>query len=186
MAAGPRVRRTLVAGAAGIAVLMAPVASTAVPEGGPRYVAGASGAGDPYFPFAGNGGYDVQHYDLDITYTPPAPAPAPLSGQFEGVATIELRATQDLDRFNLDLRGMDVHRVMVNGRRATEVAPPPEGAEVEGQAYWHVQNDASSGSGSSPSSHARRSRPGGRSSWSSSTAVPPRVRRTSRASSTAG
>ncbi|MET0525237.1 MAG: M1 family metallopeptidase [Nocardioides sp.] len=120
---------------------MAPVASTAVPEGGPRYVAGASGAGDPYFPFAGNGGYDVQHYDLDITYTPPAPAPAPLSGQFEGVATIELRATHDLDRFNLDLRGMDVHRVTVNGRRATEVAPPPEGAEVEGQAYWHVQND---------------------------------------------
>ena len=34
--------------------------------------AGASGAGDP-LPFAGNGGYDVQHYDLDLAYTPPAP-----------------------------------------------------------------------------------------------------------------
>lgn len=140
MAAGTRMRRALVAGVVGIAVLTAPVAAMAVPGDGPRYVVGASGAGDPYFPFAGNGGYDVQHYDLDITYTPPAPAPAPLSGQFEGVATIELRATQDLDRFDLDLRGMDVHRVMVNGRPATEVAPPPEGAEVEGQAYWHVQD----------------------------------------------
>jgi aminopeptidase N len=141
MAAGSRVRRSLVAGAVGLGVLMAPAVSTAAPGDGPRYTAGASGAGDPYFPFAGNGGYDVQHYDLDITYSPPAPAPAPLSGQFEGVATIELRATQDLDRFNLDLRGMDVHRVMINGRRAAKVAPPPEGAEVEGQAWWQVQDE---------------------------------------------
>ena len=141
MAAGSRVRRSLVAGAVGLGVLMAPAVSTAAPGDGSRYTAGASGAGDPYFPFAGNGGYDVQHYDLDITYTPPAPAPAPLSGQFEGVATIELRATQDLDRFNLDLRGMDVHRVMINGRRAAKVAPPPEGPEVEGQAWWQIQDE---------------------------------------------
>ena len=40
--------------------------------------AGADGAGDEYFPYSGNGGYDVQHYDLDITYEPPAPAPARL------------------------------------------------------------------------------------------------------------
>ena len=122
MSAGSKVRRSLVAGAVGLGVLMTPAVSTAAPGDGPRYTAGASGASDPYFPFAGNGGYDVQHYDLDITYAPPAPAPAPLSGEFEGVATIELRATQDLDRFNLDLRGMDVHRVMVNGRRAAKVA----------------------------------------------------------------
>ena len=31
---------------------------------------GASGIGDPYFPHAGNGGYDVRHYGLDIAYTP--------------------------------------------------------------------------------------------------------------------
>ena len=41
----------------------------------------------PYFPFAGNGGYDVQHYDLAIRYQPPAAAPAPLEGQLEGVMT---------------------------------------------------------------------------------------------------
>ena len=52
--------------------------------GKPRYTAGAEGGGDPYFPYAGNGGYDVQHYDLDLDYTPPAPSPAPLEGAARG------------------------------------------------------------------------------------------------------
>ena len=86
MVAGRRIGRTLVAGGVGLGLLLAPVASIAKPGGGPRYVAGASGAGDPYFPYSGNGGYDVKRYRLDLTYTPPAPDPAPLSGQLEGVA----------------------------------------------------------------------------------------------------
>jgi aminopeptidase N len=109
--------------------------------GGRRFTPGAPGAGDPYFPFAGNGGYDVRHYDLDITYTPPAPAPAPLVGQLRGVAAIDLVATQDLDRFNLDLRGMDVQAITVNGRRLREVPPPAGGVAVGGPAYWQVQDD---------------------------------------------
>jgi aminopeptidase N len=108
--------------------------------GGPRYTAGAPGAGDAYFPYAGNGGYDVHHYGLDVTYTPPA-AGAPLTGQLEGTATIDLVATQDLDRFNLDLRDMEVESLTVNGKPATDIAPPAPGAEVEGAAYWHVQDD---------------------------------------------
>ncbi len=139
-----KLRRAVVAGVLSTGLLVAPVASVAVPGGGPgpRFQPGASGAGDPYFPFAGNGGYDVLHYDLDLTYTPPEPAPAPLSGQLDGVATISLRATQDLDRFNLDLRGLDVQRVSVDGKRVREVAPPAPGATVGGRAYWHVQDDA--------------------------------------------
>lgn len=118
------------------------IGAAAAPKGpGPRYTAGAEGAGDPYFPYAGNGGYDVQHYDLDITYTPPAPAPAPLEGQLTGIATIDLIATQDLDRFNLDLRDMDVKSLSINGKPASEIAPPAAGAEVEGAAYWQVQDD---------------------------------------------
>ncbi|WP_353814473.1 M1 family metallopeptidase [Agromyces sp. SYSU T00266] len=109
---------------------------------GPRYTAGAEGVGDAYFPYAGNGGYDVLHYDLDFTYTPPAPDPAPVEGEFEGVATIDLVATQDLDRFNLDLRGMDVHALSIDGKPAASVAPPLAGTEVEGAAFWHVQDDA--------------------------------------------
>src|SRR5918995_3354578 len=112
------------------------------PPGGWAFTAGAAGAGDAYFPFAGNGGYDVRHYDLDITYTPPAPSPAPIVGQLTGVATIDLVATQDLDRFTLDRRGREVQAVTVTGKRPTAVTPPAPGAEVEGAAYWHVQDDA--------------------------------------------
>ena len=31
---------------------------------------GSPGIGDPYFPSDGNGGYDVAHYDLEVTYDP--------------------------------------------------------------------------------------------------------------------
>ena len=42
---------------------------------------GSPGLGDPYFPFDGNGGYDVKHYDLAIAYDPPTDV-------LRGVATI--------------------------------------------------------------------------------------------------
>ena len=58
-----------------------------------------------------------------------------------GVATIDLVATQNLDRFNLDLRDMDVEAVTVNGKPATEIEPPAEGTVVEDAAYWQVQDD---------------------------------------------
>jgi aminopeptidase N len=142
-----RVRRQLfgavTAIAVGVGALVLTESATAAQgaPSGPRYTAGDAGAGDAYFPYAGNGGYDVQHYDLDITYAPPAPAPAPLVGQLSGVATIDLVATQDLDRFNLDLRDMDVQAITVDGKPAGEVTPPPSGVEVEGAAYWQVQDD---------------------------------------------
>jgi aminopeptidase N len=75
--------------------------------------------GDPYFPLAGNGGIDVVHYDLDLDYTPAAPAPAPLEGRLDGVAVIDLLPTQDLSRFNLDLRGLTATAVTVAGKAAT-------------------------------------------------------------------
>ena len=30
----------------------------------------------------------------------------------------------------------------INGKKATGIAPPADGAEVDGAAFWHVQNDA--------------------------------------------
>ncbi|GLI27389.1 peptidase [Agromyces rhizosphaerae] len=109
--------------------------------GQPKYTAGDEGGGDPYFPYSGNGGYDVLHYDLDLTYTPPAASPAPIEGDLDAVATIDLVPTQDLDRFNLDLRGLDVTAVTVNGKPATSSAPPAAGDEVDGAAFWQVQDD---------------------------------------------
>jgi aminopeptidase N len=78
---------------------------------------GAAGAGDPYFPELGNGGYDVDHYVLDITWTPSDAGP----GRLDGTTTVEATATQRLSRFDLDLTGLDVSRVTVDGDPA-EVA----------------------------------------------------------------
>ncbi len=59
-------RRTLVLAALiGTALLAA-----AAPAAAHRWVEGAPGAGDPFFPNAGNGGYDVRHYALALDYEP--------------------------------------------------------------------------------------------------------------------
>ena len=79
--------------------------------GGPTFSPGAAGVGDPYFPLDGNGGYDVRHYLLDVAYDPPTDV-------MRGVATITARATQNLSSLNLDLEGLTVRSVRVDGRRA--------------------------------------------------------------------
>jgi aminopeptidase N len=107
-----------VATTAALALAAGQVAAVAAPggPGEPRYVHGSSGIGDPYFPLTGNGGIDVTHYTLDLHYTPPGPEPAPLEGTLRATATIDLVPTQDLDRFNLDLRGLTATRVQIGGR----------------------------------------------------------------------
>jgi aminopeptidase N len=88
-------------------------ASFALAAPAAAFTPGAPGAGDPYYPFAGNGGYDVSHYDLELRYDR---APNVLKGEAEITAT----ATQDLSRFNLDLRPfMHVSKIEVNGSQAT-------------------------------------------------------------------
>ena len=69
-----------------------------------------AGLGDPFFPNAGNGGYDVANYNLKLAYDP---------GTDGSSATPWSRATatQDLSRFNLDLRGFQISRLTVNGAR---------------------------------------------------------------------
>ncbi|MEV8596501.1 M1 family metallopeptidase [Streptomyces sp. NPDC052012] len=79
--------------------------------GGVDGTPGAAGVRDPYFPKAGNGGYDVAHYDLDLAYEP-------RTRHLSGTATLTARATQDLSALNLDLEGLDVGRVTVDGAEA--------------------------------------------------------------------
>jgi hypothetical protein len=78
---------------------------------GHHYHPGSAGAGDPYFPLDGNGGYDVRHYDLDIRYNP-------ATDKLKGVATITAHATQDLSRFDLDFIGLTVRSVTIDGDSA--------------------------------------------------------------------
>ena len=70
--------------------------------------AGAPGVGDPYYPGAGNGGYDVGHYALDLTWDPDAE-------RLQATATLTATATQALSSFSLDLADVDVSTVTVDG-----------------------------------------------------------------------
>src|ERR1700712_3636435 len=86
-----------------VGITMTPAVADASSPGR-DFLPGAPGIGDPYFPGDGNGGYDVAHYHLDVTYDP-------ATGELGGVADIEATATQDLSRFDLDLKGLDVRSV---------------------------------------------------------------------------
>ncbi|MCH5674697.1 M1 family metallopeptidase [Streptomyces gilvus] len=81
-------------------------------SGGVHGTPGGPGVHDPYFPKAGNGGYDVGHYDLRLAYDPHG------AGRLTGTATLTARATQNLSAFDLDLKGLDVQKVTVEGRSA--------------------------------------------------------------------
>ena len=72
---------------------------------------GSDGSGDSYYPQDGNGGYDVGDYNLKVGYDP-------ASHQLTGQQDISARATQSLSSFNLDLNGLTVDSVQVNGRAA--------------------------------------------------------------------
>jgi aminopeptidase N len=86
--------------------------SVAAPPDGPS--PGAPGLGDRLYPTLGNGGYDAQHYDLDLRY-----ATAKASQGIDGTVTMTARSTQALSRFDLDFSGKGVGSVEVNGAPAT-------------------------------------------------------------------
>ncbi len=114
--------------------------STPIPTGsGPHvYKPGAATVGDPLFPTSGNGGYDVSHYAITIGWDPASDA---LTGDDVVTAT----ATQDLSRFDLDLRGLTVASVTVNGvaakfvRAADKlVVTPAHGIDVGTPMVTHI------------------------------------------------
>jgi hypothetical protein len=98
---------------------------------------GSPGVGDPFFPLAGNGGIDVTNYSLDLAYDPQ-------SRQLSGTATLSIRATQNLSRFDLDLRGFALGAVTVNGavasvaRDGQELMITPSHALRSGEAFTAV------------------------------------------------
>jgi aminopeptidase N len=76
------------------------------------FTPGAAGLGDPFFPDAGNGGYDAGSYDLALDYSPD-------TRELKGTATIRAVATQDLSSFDLDFRHLQVDALTVDGTAAT-------------------------------------------------------------------
>lgn len=98
------VRATSAVAVATVAVLL-PLLIDA-PAGAAQQGAGAASVGDPYYPTYGNGGYDVQHYDLAVRYDP-------ATDRLGGRARIDLRTTASLSSFHLDLVGLTVRTVTV-------------------------------------------------------------------------
>src|SRR5215207_2367475 len=84
---------------------------TAPASSGGGFAPGAAGIGDPYFPKSGNGGYDVAGYDLTLRYDP-------ADDRLTGRALITASATAGLSRFDLELAGLTVESVSVNGAAA--------------------------------------------------------------------
>ena len=85
-----------------------------------RFTAGAPGVGDRYYPLAGNGGYDVGHYDITGAYDP-------ATDVWSATTVITAEATADLYRFDLDFDGMTISSLVVDGKPA---AWSRDGAEL--------------------------------------------------------
>ena len=98
---------------------------------------GASSLRDGYFPHAGNGGYDVGSYLVDLRFSP-------RRKRVTAAVTIAARATQDLSAFNLDFRGPKVVSVTVNGtaaryrRRGQELTVTPAAGLRRGGSFTTV------------------------------------------------
>ena len=95
--------------------------------------AAATAPRDPFFPRSGNPGYDVSGYDVALSYQPQ-------KGRLNATATITAVAGQRLSHFSLDLDGLKVTKVSVDGRPAefgrgrgklkiSPRVPPPPGRE---------------------------------------------------------
>jgi aminopeptidase N len=71
----------------------------------------ADAPAEPFFPRSGSRAYDATHYDVRLAYRPAA-------GSLDAKTTIEAIARRRLRRFSLDLIGLWVTRVSVDGEAA--------------------------------------------------------------------
>jgi hypothetical protein len=79
----------------------------------PNATAGEPGLGDPYYPQAGNSGYDVSKYQIMINFDPGTQS-------ITGTTTISAQATQQLNSFYFDL-ALHADKATVNAAPAESV-----------------------------------------------------------------
>jgi aminopeptidase N len=110
------------------AIALSVLAGTAAAANAPEHPS------EPFFPRSGNRGYDVTHYDVSLGYQP-------RSGELTARDVIEARATGGLRRFSLDLDGLEVTSVGVDGEAAAysrgrgKVKIVPATPIAEGEAF---------------------------------------------------
>ncbi len=97
---------------------------------------------DPYLPTSGNIGYEVLHYEIDLDYRVG-------SNRLTAGVVITARTTQDVSRLSLDVAGLIVDRVTIDGERPKKVTstarklvlvpvePIAAGSEVEIVVRYH-------------------------------------------------
>lgn len=96
--------------------------------------AGADGLGDRLYPQLGNAGYDVQHYSINLAFTPER-------NFISATAVLQAVALLDLASFNLDLYELTVESVRVNdqvavfGREHAELVISPAVSIPAGAAF---------------------------------------------------
>ena len=95
---------------------------------------GADGLGDRLYPQLGNGGYDAQHYDIDLRFNPE-------ENFIWATTTITATATADLSAFNLDFHGLAVESAAVDGapaafeRQESELVITPSRTIADGATF---------------------------------------------------
>ena len=102
----------LTSAALGLAVL--PAAPAAAEPGRDRRAApspGGQASGDSLFPTYGNTGYDVRSYRIELAYAQ--------DGTIEATTRLKATAEHALTELSLDLEGLVVDQVQVDGRTAT-------------------------------------------------------------------
>jgi hypothetical protein len=92
----------------------APSSVTTPPPPNPNATDGEPGLGDPYYPQAGNSGYDVTKYQIMINWDA-------ATQSITGTTTISAQATQQLNSFYFDLL-LHTDKVTVNGVPADSIA----------------------------------------------------------------
>jgi aminopeptidase N len=115
----------------------APVTTTTTPERSGGSADGSGGVGDRLYPDLGNGGYDVTRYDVAIDATASG-------GELRAVVTVDATATASLASFHLDLAGLTVDEVTVDGvaasfeRRDRELVVRPGASLDPGRSFRTV------------------------------------------------
>ena len=81
----------------------------------PVFEAGSRGTDDDIYPQTGNGGYDAEHYDIELIYDP-------ATNLFETgtKTTMTATTTQNLSEFTMDFQDIGVTSVTVNGTEADD------------------------------------------------------------------
>jgi aminopeptidase N len=107
----PRLSAMLAIGALGLGLLATPTGTAfAEPVALTQTATSSRQAPDSLFPEVGSGRYDVKHYAISLTYRP--------SGKIKAKTTITAKTKKPLKSFSLDLEGLTVDTVQVNGHTA--------------------------------------------------------------------